>query len=262
MVEPLENYFRPNMSLMLAVTMALDPSIDQSPVSHHYKEQTLHSILSQYFPETILLDNKGKRREENTINNDPERSILNGYFNSENRLTNAQRMRKIKKDRKLQWVFGEKVGEMDDQIVVMPDETLYGDGKIGHGDDDDDTKSILSTVSENRRIAKDLWNRKKKVEKLESIFGRGLKDSQLYSQNIFRGKRHSLTGPPISPSTTQNFSSEIYDSPHLQTMNELSAKDRRMLWKKNKKLQVMFGEALDEDMVRQALTLPVIQSTP
>src|SRR3954451_12487014 len=77
MVEPLENYFRPNMSLMIAVTMALDPNIDQSPVSHHYKEQTLHSILSQYFPETILLDNKGKRREENTINNDPERSILN-----------------------------------------------------------------------------------------------------------------------------------------------------------------------------------------
>src|SRR4051812_28947137 len=28
MVEPLENYFRPNMSLMIAVTMALDPNID------------------------------------------------------------------------------------------------------------------------------------------------------------------------------------------------------------------------------------------
>ncbi|PKC11212.1 hypothetical protein RhiirA5_354567, partial [Rhizophagus irregularis] len=45
-------------------------------------------------------------------------------------------------------------------------------------------------------------------------------------------------------------------------MNELSANDRRMLWKKTKKLQIMFGEALDEDIVRQALTLPVIQSTP
>ncbi|RIA85537.1 hypothetical protein C1645_830654 [Glomus cerebriforme] len=256
LTKPLENYFHPSMSIMLAVTMALDPNIEQPPVSHHYKEQTLHSILSQYFPETILLDNKGKRREQGVFDNNSETPILNGYFDNENRLTNAQRMRKIKKERKLQWVFGEKINGMDDQNVIMPDETLYGDG------DDDDTKSIVSTVSENRKIAKDVWNKKKKVEKLESIFGRGLKDSQLYSQNILSEKSHSLTGLPNSPSLTQNFSSEICDSPHLQTINELSAKDRRMLWKKSKKLQVMFGEALDEDMVRQALTLPVIQSVP
>ncbi|RGB36296.1 hypothetical protein C1646_697504 [Rhizophagus diaphanus] len=262
MIKSLESYFHPNMSIMLAVTMAHDPSIKQPPVSHHYKEQTLHTILSQYFPETILLDNRGIRRMQCAAND--ENPNLNGYFNNENRLTNAQRMRKIKKERKLKWVFGERINRMDDQIVIMPDETLYGNGRIGYGDDDD-TKSISSTISENRKVAKDVWNKKKKVEKLESIFGRGLKDSQLYSQNILNEKRSSLTGTLNSPSTTpqtQNFNSETPDSPQLQTMNELSANDRRMLWKKTKKLQIMFGEALDEDMVRQALTLPVIQSTP
>ncbi|CAG8580951.1 22214_t:CDS:2 [Rhizophagus irregularis] len=262
MTKSLESYFHPNMSIMLAVTMAHDPSIKQPPVSHHYKEQTLHTILSQYFPETILLDNRGIRRMQCAAND--ENPNLNGYFDNENRLTNAQRMRKIKKERKLKWVFGERINRMDDQIVVMPDETLYGNGRIGYGDDDD-TKSISSTISENRKVAKDVWNKKKKVEKLESIFGRGLKDSQLYSQNILNEKRDSLTGTLNSPSTTpqtQNFNSETPDSPQLQTMNELSANDRRMLWKKTKKLQIMFGEALDEDIVRQALTLPVIQSTP
>ncbi|CAG8797819.1 14716_t:CDS:2, partial [Racocetra fulgida] len=63
MTEPLGCYFRPNMSLMLAITMALDDNCNPAPISHHYKEQTLHSILSQYFPETILLDNNGKRRD-------------------------------------------------------------------------------------------------------------------------------------------------------------------------------------------------------
>ncbi|CAI2178559.1 20279_t:CDS:2 [Funneliformis geosporum] len=255
MTQPLERYFRPNMSLMLAVTMALDPSIEQPPVSHYYKEQTLHSTLSQYFPETVLLDNKGKRRGQ-INNNGSDQSGLDGYFNSENRLTNAQRMKRIKKDRKLQWVFGEKVDKIDDQIAAIPDETL--DGRIEYRDDD--TNSILSTLSENKRIGKDVWNRKKKVDKLESIFGRGLKDSQLYSQNILKGKGNSIPGTPYSPSGT--FSSETNDSSHLQTMNELSAKDRRMLWKKSKKLQVMLGEALDEDMIRQTLTRPVIQSTP
>jgi len=265
MTKPLESYFHPSMSIMLAVTMAHDPSIKQPPVSHHYKEQTLHTILSQYFPETILLDNRGVRRIQCAANDEDQ--TLNGYFDSENRLTNAQRMRKIKKERKLKWVFGERINRMDDQIVVMPDETLYGNGKLGYGDDDDtkSIKSISSTISENRKVAKDVWNKKKRVEKLESIFGRGLKDSQLYSQNILNEKRNSSTGTPNSPSTTiqtQNFNSETPDSPQLQTMNELSAIDRRMLWKKTKKLQIMFGEALDEDMVRQALTLPVIQSTP
>ncbi|CAG8700571.1 4381_t:CDS:2 [Funneliformis mosseae] len=255
MTQPIERYFKPSMSLMLAVTMALDPSIEQPPVSHYYKEQTLHSTLSQYFPETVLLDNKGKRRGQNN-NNELDNSGLDGYFNNENRLTNAQRMKRIKKDRKLQWVFGEKVDEMGDQITVIPGETL--DGRVEYRDDD--TNSTLSTVSENKRIGKDVWNRKKKVDKLESIFGKGFKDSQLYSQNILKGKGNSLPGSPYSPSGT--FSSETHDCSHLQTMNELSAKDRRMLWKKSKKLQVMLGEALDEDMIRQALTLPVIQSTP
>nr|CAG8571362.1 1141_t:CDS:2 [Entrophospora candida] len=194
MTAKLENYFRPSMSLMLAVTTTLDNGTDQPPMSHHYKEQTLHSILSQYFPDTVLLDNTGKRAEQEYSQSvtDDSVSTISGYFDLENIMTNAQKMRRIKKEKKLKWLFGEKVKKTEDQVVVLPDGNLYGDGKLSFGDDDD-KRSVYSTISENKKSTKEAWNRKKKVDK---------------------------------------------------------------------KLQIMLGEALDENMVKHALKLPLIQSTP
>ena len=153
--------------------MTLDNGSNQPPTSHHYKEQTLHSILSQYFPDTVLLDNTGKRigQEDSQLDTDESTLTINGYFNLENRMTNAQKMRRIKKGKKLQWLFGEKVKKMEDQVVVLPNENLYGDGKLGFGDDDG--RSVYSTISENKKLTKEVWNRKKKIDKLEAIFGKG-----------------------------------------------------------------------------------------
>ncbi|CAG8450620.1 16196_t:CDS:2 [Acaulospora colombiana] len=238
MTEPLEKYFRPNMSLMLAVTTNLDNGSDQAPISYHYKEQTLHSMLSQYFPETFL-GNKGKGTTDTGHKNKmSEPPTLGGYFNVENRMTNAQRMRRLKKERKLQWIFGAKVGRVEDQIVVMPKEPIHGDLF------DDDSKSMFSNFSANRKATRDAWNRKRKVDKLESILGRELRDSQT-AQNLFKNK------PTVIPVSPQKFPSG--DNSYLQTVNELSKGDKRKLLKKSKKLQVMLGETLDEEMVRQAL---------
>jgi len=180
MTGSIDRYFKPNMSLMLAVTMALDYGLDATPISHHYKEQTLHSMLSQYFPETIL--NNVTKRQDRLASSVPSHAV-EGYFNSENRMTSAQRMRRIKKERKLQWVFGEKVSRLDGQIVIMPNNDL-----VEH----DNRSSVVSMVSEtSRKTTKDVWNRKKKVEKLESIFGRELRGSQLISQNILKKNGNS-----------------------------------------------------------------------
>ncbi|CAG8595348.1 603_t:CDS:2, partial [Acaulospora morrowiae] len=244
MTEPLEKYFRPNMSLMLAVTMNLDNGSDQTPISYHYKEQTLHSMLSQYFPETVL-DNKGKKITSKYKEKASESLSLSGYFNSENRMTNAQRMRRLKKERKLQWIFGAKVGRVEDQIVVLPKESLYGDLL------EEDSKSTYSTLSANRKATKDAWNRKRKVDKLEAIFGKELRDSQT-AQNLFRNKT-------VIPPSPQKVPSDAYNNLHLQTVNELSKAEKRKLRKSTKKLQVMLGETLDEDTVRQALS-PVQQN--
>ncbi|CAG8600488.1 10_t:CDS:2 [Paraglomus occultum] len=245
MTESIDKYFKPNMSLMLAVTMALDYGLDATPISHHYKEQTLHSMLSQYFPETIL--NNVTKRQHRPASSVPSH-VVEGYFNSENRMTSAQRMRRIKKERKLQWVFGEKVSRLDGQIVIMPNNDLM---------EHDNRSSVISMVSEtSRKTTKDVWNRKKKVEKLESIFGRELRDSQLISQNIFK-KNGNANGEKVSKEKPAD--QEMEKS--LKSPNELSPKERRMLWKKTKKLQVVLGQPLDENVVWQSLTLPAINST-
>ncbi|CAG8510103.1 1387_t:CDS:2, partial [Dentiscutata heterogama] len=251
MIEPLDRYFRPNMSLMLAITMALGDNCNPAPTSHHYKEQTLHSILSQYFPETILLDNNGKRREQDNIVNEQSKEgvSLNGYFNNENRMTNAQKMRKIKKERKLRWVFGEKIGRIKDQPVNLPGGFRYGDGKLRFDDDDDDAISLFSNESESKKLAKDIWHKKKKKDKLESIFGRGLKDRNSFKDSL-----------PRSLDNTSTPKNNARDNIHSFTLNVLSPNDRRRMVKKNKKLQVMLGEALDENMIRQTITIPAAQS--
>ncbi|CAG8437018.1 2950_t:CDS:2 [Diversispora eburnea] len=256
MIEPLEKYFRPNMSLMLVINnMSLNNSSEQAPISHHFKEQTLHSTLSQYFPETILLDNKGER-----IDTKFEREIkgVDGYFDVENRMTNAQRMRRMKKERKLQWVFGEKVGRIEDQIIVLPKENLYGNGKIGFGEDDD-FKSAFSIDSVNRKMAKEVWNRKKRVEKLESIFGRGLKDSQT-TPNIFKSKKNSAPTIITTHKMPQTLGLNVNDTQKIRTTNELNKNDKRILRRKNRKLKVILGENFDENMVYQTLAQPAIQS--
>ncbi|CAG8503271.1 3342_t:CDS:2, partial [Cetraspora pellucida] len=250
MTEPLGRYFRPNMSLMLAITMALDDSCNPAPTSHHYKEQTLHSILSQYFPETILLDNNGKRRSQNiTDKNSSDTVSLNGYFDSENRMTNAQKMRRIKKERKLRWVFGEKIGRIKDQPVVLSGEFRYGDGKLRFEDEDHDAMSMFSNDSESRKFAKEIWIKKKRKDKLEFILGRGLKDRNSFKDSLPRSLDNNVTPNNNDRNNIHSFS-----------LNVLSPDDRRRMVKKNKKLQVMLGEALDENMIRQTITIPATQS--
>lgn len=256
MTEPLGCYFRPNMSLMLAITMALDENCNPAPTSHHYKEQTLHSILSQYFPDTILLDNHGKRREQsNPVDDHSNEGVtLNGYFDHENRMTNAQKMRKIKKERKLRWVFGEKIGRIKDQPVTLPGDFRYGDGKLKFDDDDYDAVSMFSNDSVSNKFAKDIWMKKKKKDKLESIFGRGLKDRNSFKDSDSLPR--SLDNVPTPKNNSRNSRNNI----HSFSLNVLSPNDRRRMVKKNKKLQVMLGETLDENMIRQNITIPAAQS--
>ncbi|KAG9304550.1 hypothetical protein G9A89_020114 [Geosiphon pyriformis] len=272
----LDHYFRPNMPLMLAVTMALDNDAPPMPISHLYKEQTLHSTLSQYFPHSIQLDQTGKKAEENRYAHILAPTAIEGYFNSENRMTTAQRMRRIKKERKLRWVFGASIGQMSDQFKIGAQKTLL--------DEIDDSTSVTSSVlSANKKATKDVWQRKKKVEKLEAIFGRGLRDSQLHSQHIIKNKstlndsKESFTLAKKDPMTNRNIETKNSsisspfsdfsvnsrnDSGDIRTANDLSAKDRRILLKKNKKLRVMLGETFDEKIVRKTLTLPTIQNSP
>ncbi|CAG8439563.1 1337_t:CDS:2 [Ambispora leptoticha] len=274
----LEHYFRPNMNLMLAVTMSLDNE-ESAPalISHHYKEQTLHSILSQYFPQSILSDGTGKKLEIHRYSEILAPPALQGYFNSENRMTTAQRMRRIKKEKKLRWVFGEKLAKMPGQF-----NNVGGRAKELLLDDNEDATSVTSVLTANRKATRDVWNRKKKVEKLESIFGQTLKESQLYSQQIIKkeapqkSNQNSSTVPSkknssttiknidsvknnptsSSPTSFEFLTSNHDDGVHLTTINDLSAKDRRILWKKSQKLKLMLGEALDEELVRQTLALP------
>ncbi|ORX96110.1 hypothetical protein K493DRAFT_301117 [Basidiobolus meristosporus CBS 931.73] len=105
-----------------------------------------------------------------------------------------------------------------------------------------------SSINTNQGMIK-----KKKIErleKLEDFFGKKLSTTQLAHQNL------------VSPEDDFEIQSipEDVDAPlcPLTTYNELSAGERRLLAKRTRKLNLLFGEPMNEQLVSKSLTNPII----
>ncbi|KAF9196601.1 hypothetical protein BGZ50_009116 [Haplosporangium sp. Z 11] len=152
----------------------------------------------------------------------------------------------------------------------------------------DGAKSSSSTQQASGRSSLDrhaMYTRRKKADKLSTFFGAQLTKQELSSQLAMEEEeediivdgstsqhRRSGSGNGIASQRTSNESNNsINSSKNLQTLrvngptvssvNQLSHKDRSILWKRNKKLKTILGESLPESEVAHALTRPVLLSS-
>ncbi|KAF9108417.1 hypothetical protein BGX27_008346 [Mortierella sp. AM989] len=107
----------------------------------------------------------------------------------------------------------------------------------------------------------DMSTRRKKADKLSTFFGAQLTTLELASQLPMENEDGAV--PDIS-----NYRSSLethvlkVDRPTVSSVNQLSKKERSILWKRNKKLRGILGEALPESAVALALTRPVLMGVP
>ncbi|KAG0377548.1 hypothetical protein BGX24_005906 [Mortierella sp. AD032] len=123
-------------------------------------------------------------------------------------------------------------------------------------------------------------SRRKKADKLSTFFGAQLTPQELSSQ-LRMEDDSDLVSATTSQSTTQRqdknkndqqqqpvqrSSSEsdkhksmpIATEPSILSVNQLSHRDRTLLWKRSKKLRGILGESLQESEVALSLTIPVL----
>ncbi|KAK9764623.1 hypothetical protein K7432_007715 [Basidiobolus ranarum] len=118
------------------------------------------------------------------------------------------------------------------------------------------TSSLISTKEKDHIPADNDKNtlKKKKIEKLEKLegfFGKKLSNSQLAHQNLVNSVEEPKFSDIIEPPGSLTLCP-------LVTYNDLSPEERRLLTKRTRKLKLLFGEPMDEQLVSKSLTNPII----
>ncbi|KAG0248161.1 hypothetical protein BG011_000414, partial [Mortierella polycephala] len=154
--------------------------------------------------------------------------------------------------------------------------------------DADGAKSSSPTQQAAGRSSLDrhaMYTRRKKADKLSTFFGAQLTKQELSSQLDMEEEeediivdgttsqhRRSGSGSGFASQRTSNESNNSINGsknlqplrvngPTVSSVNQLSHKDRSILWKRNKKLKTILGESLPESEVAHALTRPVLLSS-
>ncbi|KAG9063378.1 hypothetical protein KI688_004260 [Linnemannia hyalina] len=128
-----------------------------------------------------------------------------------------------------------------------------------------------------------MYNRRKKADKLSTFFGAQLTaqelSSQLHMDDDFgvvsstsqttaaqqqdqekEKKKGDRLQRSLSESDKHKVKPAVMD-PTILSVNQLSHRDRTLLWKRNKKLRGILGESLQESEVALSLTIPVLMGS-
>ncbi|RKP37816.1 hypothetical protein BJ085DRAFT_30033, partial [Dimargaris cristalligena] len=118
------------------------------------------------------------------------------------------------------------------------------------------------------------WNsytRKKKFEKLEEFFGNRIPEEILVEQQLIDPRELADWRQPVgsvpsrNPSPSNSAKGHLDASficlPTLETNNDLSAEQKRILTKRRKKLKYMLGEPLAEATVESNMNAPLLRTT-
>lgn len=318
--------FQPNIPMMLAMNTTLaDPN---TVVSAHYREQLLTSALSQYFPEgdpladippsPAIIVEEGSRppsagadvatlrpapsplqSDFSVSDPDMQPQEVEGYFEEDNHLTTAQKVRKMRRRKKLQWIFGETVQGTRNSTPGSAYSAMSSSLDLQDAEEEsDDTDDLAADIDEQdsilrHRIAKQIFEKKRQMDKVEAVLGAApgrisekgrssAEDQRLPSPKLRLGAlkakkkgneeigiAYSDDSVPTARRIVMNRASHLFEPPSPTpfntltakrfsgfptTRNDLSADQRRLLWKKNRKLRVLLGQALDEDVVQAQLT--------
>ncbi|KAF9170377.1 hypothetical protein BGX20_009041 [Mortierella sp. AD010] len=107
----------------------------------------------------------------------------------------------------------------------------------------------------------DMSTRRKKADKLSTFFGAQLTAQELASQLPMENEDSGIIGGGINRPSNDTQSSRV-SGPTVSSVNQLSKNERTILWKRNKKLRGLLGQALPESEVASALTRPVLMGAP
>ncbi|KAG5463212.1 MAG: hypothetical protein BJ554DRAFT_976, partial [Olpidium bornovanus] len=206
----------------------------------------------------------------------PRSRPVEGYFEDSNRLTTAQKLTTIQKEKKLAKFFGAKPSS-----ELLAGQHLHGTGPQGEPLPGDSLfglpdAGVVTPVSATAEES-DLWSKKKRMEKLEGFFGDRLGTNQLADQKLYTpydsaacaGQPQPPPPPPPPPTQTRlggavstilrrasDTSMSSADEPAgAMNANDLSADERRVLAKRSKKLRGILGEPLRESVVATAITM-------
>ncbi|RKO94646.1 hypothetical protein BDK51DRAFT_29673 [Blyttiomyces helicus] len=178
-----------------------------------------------------------------------------GYFDDENRKEWRNKHRKMRKEKKLSKFFGERPSteQMQRQSIDRPKgedsrQTLIDRRPSG--------LSVLSqmesAVEENRPSS---LQRRKKLEKLETIFGDRLPIKQKRVQQIVtHGYTPTASTMQVEPTSADSDSlSEDDELIPAESTNDLDPERRRVLQRRTKKLSTMLGESLNERTISKTV---------
>ncbi|KAJ3042290.1 hypothetical protein HDV00_007657 [Rhizophlyctis rosea] len=210
-----------------------------------FREALLTMIIAQKFP-----------KHSNVV--------VEGYFSDTNRVTWAQKQRKMQKEKKLSKFFGARVTpeqiqrqfQTSPRVSVTDFGVLFaGEGSIKKGtmeveEDTDDNESAgdEDAVTTNQR--------RKKKEKLENLFGEKLPGQHKKAQQIVvpTATPDTLSMAAVEPDPQVSVASSLDDAEAMvpvETTNDLNAEERRILQRRIKKLAAKLGESLDERTVSE-----------
>ncbi|KAJ3054332.1 Regulator of G-protein signaling 14 [Rhizophlyctis rosea] len=217
-----------------------------------FRESLLTMIISQKFPKHLA-------------------AVVEGYFSDSNRVSWAQKQRKMQKEKKLSKFFGARVTpeQIQRQVMTSPRvsvtdfESLLGSSELlgvkkilSESEEEGDTSQVFGDDD-----GSNANQRRKKKEKLETFFGDKLPSQHKKVQQIvvptFIDTASLEIEEPVVEATkpaVESSTSSLDDGEVLETNNDLGAEERRILQRRVKKIAAQLGEALDERTVSQAVT--------
>ncbi|EPZ36666.1 Regulator of G protein signaling domain-containing protein [Rozella allomycis CSF55] len=167
-------------------------------------------------------------------------SLLQGYFSAARFLSKTQRLRKQLKEKRLNKFFGQKISE---NVMLSQLDNI----NVEDVESSNEKEFTLSNASD--EISSKML-KLKKVDKLNTFFGDQLQKTALKSQNLYENYVSSI----------QSTSDENIEE--IKTTNTITAEQKMVLTKRNKKLLGYFGENLDERVVQQSLVAPIKKLIP
>ncbi|KAI9334032.1 hypothetical protein BDR26DRAFT_898214 [Obelidium mucronatum] len=207
-------------------------------------------------------------------------TATSGYFDNTVRKRWAVKQRRILKEKKLNKFFGQRVGEdemkgqrialgavaLRDGVIEVPSSpsgasgsggaaaggTLGRESKIGKsGVTEIKIEDILKAIEDLEEdveggAAGDAATRRKKIEKLRNIFGDQIPTLAPTTPNY---KNSSSKSSTESVNINNNNNNQEEAPIVVDTINELTADERRLLNRRNKKLTEMLGQAVDAKLV-------------
>ncbi|RKO94647.1 hypothetical protein BDK51DRAFT_29674 [Blyttiomyces helicus] len=254
--EPFSDVFQPNLKTIAVIVKAVldartiassippNPSAIPELGSVLFKESVLPQVLSHLFPYM--------------------NTAFSGYFDDHKRSEWSEKQRAMQKKKKLSKFFGERppTDQMQRQPISSPgtrrrDSWLTPPDRL---DRESSETSLLPKEEDFDEGGSSNVQRRKKLEKLETIFGDRLPNRERRVQQIVT---HGYT-PSISLFEAEPFSSgllSLYDDQELipaESTNALEPGKRRILQRRTKKLSTMLGESLDEKTISKTVTKALV----